>query len=257
MLHLVRALGLSLVPMAIDDAGVLPGALESAARRGVRAVVLTPRAQNPTGAAFDTARVRALRAVVGRHPELLVIEDDHCDAVAGAPARTLCHSRMQSWAIVRSASKALGPDLRLAVLCGDETTVSRVEGRQRLGSRWVSHLLQEVAARLWRDRRTLAALARAEHAYGERREALLSALRARGIAATGRSGLNVWVPVPEETAVVQHLAARGYAVRAGEVYRIDSPPAVRITTAALPVDEAPRVADALAHALAGGTEPSV
>ena len=249
VLHLVRALGLAVVPMAVDDSGPLPDALEAALRFGARAAIVTPRAQNPTGAALDAARARALRVVLDDHPDVLVVEDDHCDVAAGVPARTVCGAASRHWAIVRSVSKTLGPDLRLAVVAGDEETVSRVSGRQRLGSRWVSHLLQELVASLWSDRPTLEALERTALLYSERREAMISALAARGIGAHGRSGLNVWVPVSEETAVVQRLAAAGHAVKAGEVFRIDSAPAIRITTAALEVAEADGIADALAAAI--------
>ena len=249
VLHLVRALGLTVVPMAVDDCGPLADALEAALRAGARAAIVTPRAHNPTGAALDLSRARALREVLDDHPDVLVVEDDHCDVAAGVDARTVCGAASRHWAIVRSVSKTLGPDLRLAVLAGDEETVSRVSGRQRLGSRWVSHLLQDLVASLWSDRRILQSLERVAEHYTQRREAVLSALAARGIPARGRSGLNVWVPVSEETPVVQRLASAGYAVKAGEVFRIDSPPAIRVTTAALEVAEANRFADALAAAI--------
>jgi hypothetical protein len=61
----------------------------------------------------------------------------------------------------------------------------------------------------------------------------------------GRSGLNVWIPVPEEAAVVAGLLARGWAVRAGEPYRLESAPAIRVTAAALVPAEAERFAEDL------------
>jgi DNA-binding transcriptional MocR family regulator len=40
-------------------------------------VICTPRAQNPTGASLTRKRAEALREVLARHPQVLVIEDDH------------------------------------------------------------------------------------------------------------------------------------------------------------------------------------
>ena len=249
VLDLVAALGLEVVPVALDDRGMLPDALEGALARGVRALIATPRAQNPTGAAFDAARAAALRRVLRPQPQLLVVEDDHAGAVAGAPAYTLWERGRERWALLRSTSKTHGPDLRLALLAGDPVTVGRVEGRQRIGFRWVSHLLQRVVVELASDPGSRRRVQRAARTYGERRSALLEALALRGIEAHGHSGLNVWIPVPEEIAAVQGLLDAGYAASAGERFRIDSGPAIRITVSRLPVAEAPALADAVAAVL--------
>jgi DNA-binding transcriptional MocR family regulator len=249
VLDLVGALGLQAEPVALDAYGPLPRSLEAALSRGAAAFVLTPRAQNPTGAALSAERARALAAVFARHPEALVVEDDHAGPVAGAPAATTAPPGHPRWAVVRSVSKWLGPDLRVAFLAGDEATVSRVEGRQALGSGWVSHLLQGTVARLWQSSETGKRLQQAATLYARRREDLIEALRRRRIEAAGRSGLNVWIPVPEEASVVSALAGRGFAVRAGEPYRIASAPAIRVTTAALDPRDAERFAAALAEVL--------
>jgi DNA-binding transcriptional MocR family regulator len=250
VLDLCSALGLAAVPTPIDDAGLLPGALERVLAHGAEALIVTPRAQNPTGAALDARRARQLRRVLRRHPDLLLVEDDHAGAVSGAPAFTLCHRRRSRWAVVRSVSKSLGPDLRLALLTGDRDTVARVEGRQRLGLRWVSHLLQRLVVELWSDAASRRRVRAASRAYAARRRALVEALAARGIQAHGRSGLNVWIPVPEETPTVQALLEAGWAVSAGERFRIESPPAIRVTVAQLEPREAARLAEDIAESLA-------
>ena len=249
VLDLVRALGVTPRSVGVDDHGPLPDHLERALRAGARAAIFTPRAQNPTGSAFTPRRVRELRRVLRDHPETLVIEDDHAGPVAGAPALTLTTADWPRWSVIRSVSKSLGPDLRLAVLTGDVTTVARVEGRRLVGAGWVSGILQALVMHLRADPATRRLLAQAERSYARRRATLVRALATHGIAGRGRSGLNVWVPVPEETAVVQGLLVRGWAVRAGERYRISSPAAVRITTAALETDDAKRVAADLASLL--------
>jgi DNA-binding transcriptional MocR family regulator len=251
VLDLVTALGLVAEPVAVDDFGARPEALERALSAGARGCILTPRAQNPTGAAFDTRRVRALRAVLEGFPDTLVVEDDHAGPVAGTPALTL--AGRGTWAVIRSVSKSLGPDLRLAVLAGDHATIARVEGRRALGPAWVSHVLQSLVAGLWSDAGTPRRLSRAADVYTRRRDAFLEALRRRGLSGQGRSGLNVWVPVPEEAAAVAHLGAAGWAVRPGERYRIASPTAIRITTASLRSSEVEPLAEAVLRAVAGST----
>jgi DNA-binding transcriptional MocR family regulator len=248
VLDLVSALGLAVEPVALDALGALPDDLDRALRERVRALVLTPRAQNPTGAAMSAERARELRSILDRHPEVLVVEDDHAGPIAGAPAVSVC-PRPSRWAVVRSVSKFLGPDLRLAILAGDAATVARVEGRQRLGMGWVSHVLQRAVLALWSDPRVTGRFAKVADAYATRRQALISALARRGIAARGRSGLNVWIPVAEEAAAVAALAERGWAVRAGEPYRTRTPPAVRVTVSSLEPAEADRLADDLAASL--------
>jgi DNA-binding transcriptional MocR family regulator len=244
-----RALGLRLAPVAVDARGMLPESLAGALRDGARGVVLTPRGHNPLGAALDAGRAGKLRAVLDGAPGVFVVEDDHLGPVAGAPWHSVGPGRA-AWAVVRSASKWLGPDLRVAVLAGDELTLSRVEGRQSLGPGWVSGLSQALAARLWNAPETASLTRRAVEVYAARREALVAALAARGVeVAAPASGINVWIPVPDEDAAVRGLLADGWAVAAGARFRLRTPPAVRITTATLEEAEAEHVAVALARAV--------
>lgn len=255
VLDLLHALSLTPVPVAVDDEGLLPDAL-LAAMREADALIATPRAQNPTGAAFSEKRARRLTELLRRRPELLVIEDDHAGPVAGARYRTLVEPSRERWAVVRSVSKSLGPDLRVALVAADARTHARVEGRQTLGIRWVSHILQTIVAALLRDRPVQRKLAAAEKSYTARRTALIAALRERGFEAHGVSGLNVWIALREESAVVQSLMQRGWAVQAGERYRLKSSPAIRVTIAALDEGDAVRFATDLAAATASGSRSS-
>jgi DNA-binding transcriptional MocR family regulator len=147
--------------------------------------------------------------------------------------------------VIRSLSKVLGPDLRVAPMAGDALTISRVEGRQLLGAGWVSHLLQQTAAHLWGSAATTKLLARAERTYAERRAALVEALAGYGIPAQGSSGLGVWIPLAEEVATVQGLLERGWAVSPGERYRFETPPGIRVTTTDLEPSEANELAAAI------------
>ena len=114
-------------------------------------------------------RAAALRAVLAAHPDVLVIEDDHAAELSAVPLHSLAGAT-RSWAFLRSVSKPYGPDLRLAVLAGDEATVARVAGRMRLGAGWVSTLLQRLVVALWRDPAVAAAVAAARDSYERRRD---------------------------------------------------------------------------------------
>ncbi|PJE97853.1 GntR family transcriptional regulator [Streptomyces carminius] len=252
LLDLVPALGLRTVPVALDDDGPLPDAVERALRTGARALVVTDRAQNPTGAAVTAERARELRRVLAGHPGVLLVEDDHGHGIVDLPLHPLAGADgpARHWLLVRSTAKAYGPDLRLAVLTGDEITVGRLGGRQRLGPGWVSHLLQHTVTALWESRAVDPdAVARS---YGARRDALAGALRARGLAAHGRSGMNVWVPVPDETGAVARLLRAGWAAAPGARFRIDSPPGIRLTVSDLAAHDIGPLADAVAAAVRPG-----
>jgi DNA-binding transcriptional MocR family regulator len=168
--------------------------------------------------------------------------------IAGVSAATVCEG-LGRWAVVRSTSKFLGPDLRVALVAGDDLTIARLRGRQALGIRWVSHILQELVLTLWSDPASARRLARAADVYTRRRRALIDALAGEGVTLDSRSGFNVWIPVREETATVQALAQRGWAVAAGERFRLRAAPGIRVTTSALAVEEAPRLAADLAACL--------
>ncbi|HSS08519.1 MAG TPA: aminotransferase class I/II-fold pyridoxal phosphate-dependent enzyme [Acidimicrobiales bacterium] len=252
VLDLVSALALVAVPVLVDGEGLRPDAFERALATGAQAAVLTPRAQNPTGAALTEARARRLRAVLRLYPEVLAIEDDHAGVISGTEAVTLAHRQRARWAVVRSVSKALGPDLRLAVVSGDDATIARIEGRRQLGAGWVSEILQRVVVALWSDASVASLMARATSTYAARRQALVDALAQLGVTSYGRSGFNVWIPVPEEQAVVGRLLAEGWAITAGERFRRRSGPAVRISVARLLPAEAPAVAALVAAAVRPG-----
>ncbi|MCM2415375.1 aminotransferase class I/II-fold pyridoxal phosphate-dependent enzyme [Streptomyces sp. RKAG290] len=251
LLDLVPALGMRPVPVSLDDGGPLPDALEAALKAGARAVVVTGRAQNPTGAAIGAARAAELRAVLAGHRGVLLIEDDHGHAIVDLPLHPLAGAT-DRWAFVRSVAKAYGPDLRVAVLTADAVTADRVSGRQRLGPGWVSRLLQRVMVHLWSSHAVdPLAVARS---YAHRRDALVRALAARGVEAHGRSGMNVWVPVSDETGAVARLLHAGWAVAPGARFRLSAPQGIRITVSPLGDGDIGPLADAVAAA-AGPAKP--
>jgi len=248
ILDLLRALGLAPTPIAVDDEGPRPDELERALSIGAKALILTPRWQNPFGAHLTAERTAELREILERRDDVLVIEDDFAALIAREQAYSVAAGRKR-WATFRSPSKAFGADFRLALMTGDRATVARVEGRQLLATGWVSLVLQELVANLWTNPTVQKQVEQAADVYADRRTLMLDALAERGIRGYGASGLNVWIPVVEETSTVARMLERGWAVSAGERWRLRAGPAIRITISTLRDDEREAVAQDLADVL--------
>jgi DNA-binding transcriptional MocR family regulator len=170
--------------------------------------------------------------------------DDHFALLAESPYHNVIPRQTQHWALVRSLSKALGPDLRLALVAADAQTSNRLRLRLAGGTSWVSHVLQDIAeAYLLDPRRNRLADARAD--YARRRELLADALHAEGVdVADGADGLNLWLPLATDSqAVAGELARLGWLVRAGDAFGItDAARGLRITISTLLPDQASRLA---------------
>ena len=125
-----------------------------------------------------------------------------------------------------------------------------------LGIRWVSHLLQDMAVYYLQDKKTAQLIGKAEQAYSRRRSAFVEALKKEGVPAYGKSGFNVWVPVQDEAYVAQRLLQAGWLVTPGHRYRLQSPPAIRVTVASLAEAEAKKLAGEIGACLRGGATVS-
>ncbi|WP_345763031.1 aminotransferase class I/II-fold pyridoxal phosphate-dependent enzyme [Diaminobutyricibacter sp. McL0608] len=249
----LRLNGFRTAAVLVDAEGMVPGALEAALRAGARAVICTPRAQNPTGASITAGRSHSLSAILEAFPDVLVIEDDHFSAISDAPYRRITPASSRRWALVRSVSKFLGPDLRVALVLSDPETSRRLGARLSSATTWVSHILQNAVATMLADQGTIQLLGKARATYSRRSSRLISELRRHGIEVAGPAdGLNVWIPLGgREPRVVDALRARGWAVRAGSAFSVSDHPirAIRVTTAGMTEDEAARFANDLTGVL--------
>lgn len=252
-LGILRLGGYQLAPVPMDHEGMTVDGLAAALAAGARAVVCTPRAHNPTGTSLTADRATALRAVLAQHPGVLVIEDDHFSMVSSQPYLRITPPDASRWALVRSVSKFLGPDLRVAFVLTDSDTGDRLGSRLSSATTWVSHLLQHIVEHLLRDPATVSLLASARRTYVDRSGQLISALAEHDITVHPRvDGLNVWIPLAAgTTAVVDELARAGWAVRRGSSFSsaAQPAPAIRVTTATLTADQASRFAADLAPIL--------
>ncbi|WP_267245928.1 PLP-dependent aminotransferase family protein [Streptomyces sp. PR69] len=215
---LFAAAGLRAEGLPLDGCGLTPGPLRDS---GVRAVVITPAHQFPTGVACSPGRRAALldwaRAVDG-----LIVEDDYDGDFRydRAPVGALQGLDPERVAYTGSVSKSLAPGLRLGWLLVPRRLAGAVVRRKRtmdLGHPVLDQaVLADFVVRGAYDRH----LRRCQRAYRERRDTLTAALaehfpgtEVSGIAA----GLHIIARLPEgygpEPRFLERAAAAGIAVR--------------------------------------------
>lgn len=233
-INTLRSMGLQPVGVPVDEQGMREDELEEALAKGVQAVILTPRAHNPTGCNLSDRRARALSRVLARYPQVLVIVDDHFSLLSSAPYHSVIPRNASRWALIRSFTKALGPDIRVAAVACDGATARQLRLRLASGTGWVSHLLQDLVEAAVMTPETMELLSRARDDYARRRQALESALRDQGVGFMEQAdGLNLWIPLQtDDQTVALALARRGWLIRHGETFSVQEPVrGLRITIA--------------------------
>lgn len=219
LLDLLESIGVEVAGVPVDGEGLRPEPLRVALRNGSAAVFLQPRAQNPTGASMTEGRARDLAAILAV-TGLPVVEDDSAGAVAASDPISLGQWIPDQVIHIRSFSKSHGPDLRLAAMAGPRELLGEVIHRRQLGQGWSSRLLQRVLLSLLTDPVAIADVGYARDEYTRRRRALVAALTSRGVEVASGDGLNLWVPVHDESAAIVRLARQGVGVTPGTPFDV-------------------------------------
>ncbi|HEM6718351.1 TPA: transcriptional regulator PtsJ [Citrobacter koseri] len=234
-ISMLRYAGFSAIPVGVDSEGMQPEMLEQALKNGARAVILTPRAHNPTGCSLSASRAAALQNIVAKYPQALVIIDDHFALLSSSPWHPVIAPETLHWSVVRSMSKTLGPDLRLAIVASDPATSARLRLRLNSGSQWVSHLLQDLVHACLSDKNYQRTLAQTRQFYASQQQKLACALQRTGLTHAPGDGLNAWLPLKSHSQSIAFMLAKaGWLVREGEAFGVNAPAhGLRITLSTL------------------------
>ncbi|MGO4105572.1 PLP-dependent aminotransferase family protein [Leifsonia sp. YAF41] len=255
---LLDQLGLERVPVDVDRHGIVPASFRAALTLGPTAVILQPRAQNPTGASMTALRAEVLAGLLAEHrlnADTVVIEDDHSGEISISPDVSLGRWLPNRVLHVRSFSKSHGPDLRIAALGGPASLVDPIVARRMLGPGWTSRMLQTILYDLLTSRESVDEISEARRIYFARQKALADALREHGLDLAQADGINAWLAVNDERDAIVQLAASGIRVAGGSPFFATEPaPAfIRVTAGALPDDIEP-IAAALAAIARGAND---
>ena len=175
--EICRRLGIEAVPMVIDERGIAVDALASAQ---LRAVILTPTHQFPTGTALAPERRQALIAWA-RDRDATIIEDDY-DAefrYDRAPVGALQGLAPDRVALIGTVSKSLAPALRLGWVLCPSTLLESLTEHKRLSDRGSPALEQLALAAMIESGRYDRHLRHMRRVYGARRDTLIGALAER------------------------------------------------------------------------------
>jgi DNA-binding transcriptional MocR family regulator len=219
MVDLLESVGVQVVPVPVDDEGLSPDGLREALTSPVAAVFLQPRAQNPTGVTMTERRASELADLLDG-TTTLVVEDDSAGATVGGDPVSLGRWRPGHTAYIRSFSKSHGPDLRLAALSAPPDLLRALEARRQVGQGWSSRLLQRILLSLLTDPVATQEVAHAAEEYARRRARVVDELARHAVEVGGAEGINIWVPVHDETAAVVRLASAGIGVTPGSPFTL-------------------------------------
>jgi DNA-binding transcriptional MocR family regulator len=255
-LDMLDVLGAEIVPLELDDEGVTVASLRRALKSGPAAVVLQPRAQNPTGVSMSAHRAEELARAVGRaRSSAVVIEDDHSGGISAGPDVSLGTWLPAHVVHVRGFSKSHGPDLRIAALGGPAAVLDGVVARRMLGAGWTSRMLQTILLDLLVEPRSVQAVERARRTYAQRQAAVCAALAGHGVNLRVPDGINLWLPVQDERAALVQLTTAGIRAAGGSPFLAPGTATsdhLRVTTGLVETREAAHVAAALAAAATAG-----
>ncbi|MER7752187.1 PLP-dependent aminotransferase family protein [Kitasatospora sp. NPDC097643] len=256
---LAQRLGITLVPLAVDESGVLPDALAHAQRSApLHAVYLQPRLQNPLGGSLPFERTAALAQEL-RRLDLPAVEDaiwsflrpGLTPLAALAPERTV---------LVDSLSKRLAPGLTTGFAVAPAPLRDRVAAALRSGG-WAPGGFALEAAVRWIGDGTVAAVATAKRADATARQLLArEILTGQRVRADPCSYYLWWeLPSPWRAETFVAAAARAsIAVTPAAAFAVDprrSPSAVRVGLASPSMAVLGRALETL-MGIAGG-EPEV
>ncbi len=216
-------IGIEAVPIPIDERGIDVDAL---AMTDVRAVILTPTHQFPTGTALAPERRQALVAWAADR-DATIIEDDY-DAefrYDRAPVGALQGLAPDRVALIGTVSKSLAPALRLGWVVCPGRLLEAVTEDKRLSDRGSPTLEQLALATLIESGRYDRHLRRMRDVYGARRDRLVATLtehaphvELHGLAA----GFHAVAHLPagaDETSIVAAARTRGIGLYGMSSYR--------------------------------------
>ena len=231
---LARSMRLQLIGIETDEQGMVPQALERAAKTfDTKFVYCAPTLHNPTGATMSMERREAVAAVMRTHG-LFVIEDCVHAAMQANPLPALSTWLPEQSFLLSSFSKVLAPGLRVGYVEAAPAWLSKFAASMRADSWMVAPLLPEIATRWLESGAMEGLIAQQRDMTAQRLECARAVLQGLEFKTDPEFPL-IWLPLPEPWRAGQFAAAlrqAGVLVRTADhfaVGRSPAPHAIRIS----------------------------
>ena len=224
-------LGITLVPLAMDEHGVKPDAILRAHRASpLTAIYVQPTLHNPLSVSMDAAR-RAEIATVVKSEGLMVVEDQIYGFLADDPP--LCSLAPDHTLLVDSLSKRVSPGLTLGFIAGPAAWNRRMVAAVRSGAWAVSAFPLTLALQVMSDG-LAARLVAGKRADARARQAILREVFDPSMIQTDPRSYHAWLELPEPwraEAFAAAAARRGIAITPSSAFAVTpghAPNAVRL-----------------------------
>jgi len=232
-----RLAGIRVLPVPVDEHGVIPSLLaEAFARSGARAFYCQPTYHNPTGTVLSPAR-RAEVLAVAEAAQAFIVEDDACRWLSHGPRPPrplLADDRDGRVVYLTSLTKAASPSLRIGAIIARGPVASRLHAIRVVDDLFVARPLQEAALDLLTRPAWDRHLRELGRQLGRRASVLAQDLRTALPAVrfpTPAGGMHLWARLPagtDDTEVARAARQAGVIVMPGQPFFPAEPPAAHL-----------------------------
>lgn len=257
---IAQQLGIRLVPLPLDDEGIVPAALIEAHREsGLNAVYLQPNLHNPLGVSFSEIRRGEIAGILST--EGIVAIEDAIYAFLDAGALPLRSLAPQQVIYVNGLSKRLAPGLTVGLIVAPRDLRDGIERSLHTGAWVASSLAQTVCARVMADG-TAAKIVDAKRLDAAARHDLARHWLGRFGLIGNPKAYHCWLPLPDPWRADTFVAAaarRNIAVTPASDFAVapgHAPNAVRLALSAPPLDVLSDALERLGSILDAGSDVS-
>ncbi|WP_111860864.1 aminotransferase class I/II-fold pyridoxal phosphate-dependent enzyme [Acinetobacter sp. CFCC 10889] len=197
--------------------------IQQALKNNIKALIITPRAHNPTGYSLTMEDALNIKNMLREYPNTLILVDDHFSLISNEEYQHIIPENAENWAVLRSVSKFLGPDLRFCFICCDPHTANLLSRKMNAGTTWVSHLLQDIVYQLLTQHGFEQQVAKAQQHYAKNNQYFVALMQQKKLScAVKYDGLNVWLEQDQPQQCIEYLLEKGWSVRIGRDFFVEN-----------------------------------